>query len=389
VQLGAALAPAFELVTGWIVALVKGVTLAIPKLESLAEKFLGVVKATNDLSDASLKQVLIDNFNTLFEIENNMAEFREIASEAQLKRDVGYLRLQERVVEVQQRINDLLAERVRRAQESEKKPTAAPDDDGSPFGDGGAADEAAKHELALVTAVHEERERLSALEVAQEFEWATIMAEERERMHVEELEQEFAWATALAEARDRFNADELDQFIQKEGLLTEAKRQGEEARTRFTAMSSGQQVQHVLGSLEKMTAGIAQHSRKAFEANKLAAIGNAVINTAQGVTRALAEFPPPVSFIMAGLQAAAGAVQIQAIKKTQFQGGGQGTTPSAAGSTPTVNGQPAGAAGGGGGQRIIIAGLDPSSLFSGRAVRELAEKLIEHQKDGGSVVFAP
>lgn len=57
-----------------------------------------------------------------------------------------------------------------------------------------------------------------------------------------------------------------------------------------------------------------------FGQNKAFAYANAVINTAQGVTKALAEYPPPVSFVMAGLVAAAGVAEIATISSARPQG---------------------------------------------------------------------
>jgi hypothetical protein len=119
--------------------------------------------------------------------------------------------------------------------------------------------------------------------------------------------------------------------------ITKITEDGYTERQKFAAKSTAQQAQQVLGSLASMTAGVAQSNRTMFRINKLAAIGNAVVNTAQGVTQALAAYPPPLSFIMAAAQAAAGAAQISAIKATSFGGG---TTPSVAGSAATVNGVP-------------------------------------------------
>ena len=67
-----------------------------------------------------------------------------------------------------------------------------------------------------------------------------------------------------------------------------------------------------------------------FKINKIAAIANAIVSTAQGVAMALGSAPPPINFVLAALTAAAGAAQIAAIKKTQFGGGGAvGTFPAA------------------------------------------------------------
>lgn len=38
---------------------------------------------------------------------------------------------------------------------------------------------------------------------------------------------------------------------------------------------------------------------------------------------------------------------------------------------------------------LTVKGISPAEWFNGEALRELAEKLVQHQKDGGTVVFAP
>jgi hypothetical protein len=54
--------------------------------------------------------------------------------------------------------------------------------------------------------------------------------------------------------------------------------------------------------------------REQAEKTKTAAIFDAIIKTAQSVMQALAAYPPPISFVMAGLAAAAGAVQLKLIQ---------------------------------------------------------------------------
>jgi hypothetical protein len=98
----------------------------------------------------------------------------------------------------------------------------------------------------------------------------------------------------------------------------------------------------VFGTLQEITQGVANNNRQMFELNKIASTANAIINTAQGVTLALASYPPPISFAMAAVQLAAGLVQIQAIQSASFGGstsppsvGGGGATPTF--QAPTVN----------------------------------------------------
>ena len=98
---------------------------------------------------------------------------------------------------------------------------------------------------------------------------------------------------------------------------------------KFNALSWQSQTQQVSGELVKMTQGVTENSKKLFALNKAAGIANAIVNTAQGVTKALAAYPPPLSFAMAGAQLAAGVAQVNAIKSTSFGGG---SVPSLAGS---------------------------------------------------------
>jgi len=218
----------------------------------------------------------------------------------------------------------------------------------------------------------------AATQWAQDVDAARLAMQEREdQWYVERNES----ALAFQEAREALAARELAFQIEHEGLLTQAKREGAEARARFEEDATSRQVKTVIDGLVSMTAGVAQHSKKMFQINKLAAIGQAVMNTAQGVTKALAEYPPPLSFAMAAMQGAAGLAQIQAIRSTQFGGGGRGTTPSSAGSTPVVNDTPASSEPK---QVIQIRGMNPAQLFSGRQVVDLLNAAM---KDGAKLHF--
>jgi hypothetical protein len=387
-QLGATFGPAIELAAKAMANLLGWVTRSLPKLAALAERFLGITRAAQDLSDVDLSVTLIEQIKHLDAVNNRVAEMQELQRMSPGPGNVtavnDALKAQ---AEVQARINELLAERVKRKREAEApiEPTGSDEEDDSSLDEKAKA---AQAELELITAVAEEKERLIQLEAEQELEWATIMAEERERLHAEELTQEQEWAAILAAERDRVIGEELFKFQEKERLLTQARKEGHEERAKFDKMAAGMQVKTTLDALVAMTSGVAQHSKSMFKINKLAAIGNAVMNTAQGVTKALASYPPPLSFAMAAAQAAAGAAQISAIKNTQFQGGGGGTTPSAAGAAPVVNDQPIGGSGTGKTNNIRVEGINPGSLFTGRALRELLERLKDAQKDGGTLVIA-
>jgi hypothetical protein len=179
---------------------------------------------------------------------------------------------------------------------------------------------------------------------------------------------------------------DIREQAEKEHLdkLTELRRKNMTEAERFSAMTWKNQVKNVSGALAQMTAGIAQHSKKAFEINKAAGITNAIINTYEGITKALAAYPPPISGIMAAAQAAAGFAQVNAIRSQTFNGGGSGRAPSLTGTAGTpvndVSAQPV--------QqqaepsRIVVEGLDPETILSGRAVTQL----LQEAADNGAIL---
>ena len=90
----------------------------------------------------------------------------------------------------------------------------------------------------------------------------------------------------------------------------------------------------IRGVADLFAQGNEEDQRKAFEINKAASLGQAIINTAQGVTAAITQVPlfPGQQIIQAGLVGTLGALNIAKIANTQFQSsgsGGGGTTPTA------------------------------------------------------------
>ena len=133
-----------------------------------------------------------------------------------------------------------------------------------------------------------------------------------------------------------------------------------------------------------MAAGIAGDLESAFGKSKLVAIASALVNTYQSVTNAMANIPAPFNIAAAAAALAAGMAQVANIKSTSSK------------STSSKGGGAAGAGGGGGagpppgasaGQTMFVQGLDPGALFTGAAVREMASKFLEFQRDGGELVL--
>jgi hypothetical protein len=133
-------------------------------------------------------------------------------------------------------------------------------------------------------------------------------------------------------------------------------------------------------AMARLTSVFEGESRKSFENHKKAAVAAAIVSTYAGAARALQDYPPPLSFAMAAAQAAFGLQQVQSIRAQSFGGGG------AAG---VSGGAPATPAGGGTTDRqvMVLEGINPESMYSGRQMRGLAERLNEFVGDGGKLVF--
>ncbi len=114
----------------------------------------------------------------------------------------------------------------------------------------------------------------------------------------------------------------VETVIKKLTFLEKTAIEGSKRRTEFEAKSMTEQTSHVLGELNNQFSGIAANNKKLFALNKAFQIAQAVMQTYQGATLALSSYPPPLSFIMAGAQVAAGLGQVAQIRAQSFEGGG-------------------------------------------------------------------
>ena len=104
----------------------------------------------------------------------------------------------------------------------------------------------------------------------------------------------------------------------------------------FSQLLRAGEYQDAMTTAQAMTAGLAQHSRAAFEINKAASLAKALISTEQAVAGVLAEFPGPVGWGMAAVQAALGMAQVSSIQSASFGGGGSVSTVGGGGSIPSL-----------------------------------------------------
>lgn len=138
----------------------------------------------------------------------------------------------------------------------------------------------------------------------------------------------------------RFESILEDQVKRHMDRMAKIEAKGHTERQKFEAKSMVQKAQTIFGELSSITAGVAQHNKAMFTANKVAGIAEAVINGYIGVSKTLSAYPFPINVGMAAAHAAVAAAQVSAIASASYQGGGGGTTPSVAGSAPVVNDVP-------------------------------------------------
>ncbi len=121
--------------------------------------------------------------------------------------------------------------------------------------------------------------------------------------------------------------------VEKEDAI---ERQAKEQKIRM----AGQAFSVIQGVADLFAQGNEADQKKAFELNKAVNIGQAIMNTAQGVTAALSgggnlgKVATGLNFVEAGLIGTIGALNIAKIANTQFQGGGGNN---GGGSTPTAS----------------------------------------------------
>ncbi len=180
------------------------------------------------------------------------------------------------------------------------------------------------------------RERLGA---KAELIATSLLDEEAREIEAFERRREMLEAALEADAitKERFLEIELALREKHEKALTKIVEKGLTERQKFEQKSSAAKTKQVFSDLANITSGVATHNKVLFRINQAAAIGNAIVNTAEGVTKSLSAYPMPFAAVMAAAHLAAGLAQIAAIRSATFGGG---TTPSAVAAVPTVNNQP-------------------------------------------------
>lgn len=195
----------------------------------------------------------------------------------------------------------------------------------------------------LAAAIAAEEEALLANELARALGFEDTMAQARfereQELHLAKLErntlyfeEELAQALGFEDARHQALEQQEEEHQRR---MIEARHRGnalaqkaELALLKFEKANSQERTTFILQQAQALTAGLATQSKTAFNINKAASLAEAIINTATGVTKALASY----DFVGAALIAAMGAAQIATISSTQFGGASSGSTSFGAGS---------------------------------------------------------
>ena len=201
---------------------------------------------------------------------------------------------------------------------------------------------------------------------------------EEDLRHFQEVYAEVHDAT-MAMLEELIASDTLT-VASKMDAITAAVKRGEIGWKEYGDMQQTIQQQSEDG-MDALLSATSSALTSIFQENKTAAIAAATIDTYLAINKALATLSPPYSYAVAAISAAKGFAQVSRIR-SMSKGSSGGGAASSGGSVPSVGGTAAPR------QTLYVQGINPGQMFSGDAVRDIAQKLIDYQKNGGAVVLA-
>lgn len=187
-----------------------------------------------------------------------------------------------------------------------------------------------------IAKLEEKRDKM----LAKEEEMSERDAEKFEELMEQLAEQEQRKNELIAE-KEKERA-EVQEFQRRQAAVRQetANRQmlaADKARIEAQKKLDEERAKNFDSTLGFMAQGMSSKSKEIFEIGKAASISQAIMNTGEAVTKALASAPPPFNFIMAGATLAVGMDNVSRIQSTQFQAQeGAIVEPTAGGSSVTV-----------------------------------------------------
>lgn len=233
--------------------------------------------------------------------------------------------------------------------------------------------------IAEETRAEEEARSQRAIELAEAEAEAVIEAAKAESLA--RIEGMIAEGEAITQSLES-PIEAMERARQKYAELAQAGVISADVQEKANLRAAASMASAYVGAASQISGALSQ----LFGESKGFALANAVINTAEGITKAMAIYgPTPLGFAAAAAAAASGAAQIAAIRSAQKGGGG--AAQSQAASRPVASAQ------GGGGQAgssqtLYVKGINPNQMFTGDALRDFADQILQFQRDGGRVVLA-
>lgn len=210
------------------------------------------------------------------------------------------------------------------------------------------------------------------------------LLQQKYQQDMELLNQALA-AQRLTEGEHHSLAQSL--LLTHQQKMTQIESDAAEQRKRIADAEADAKRQIIGNALTDLTTLMNTGSRKLFEIGKAAAIGNAIINTHEGITAAL-KLPFPYNLAAAAATAAKGFASVSAIRSQSFGGGGAGaratgsnTAAVNAGTTPVSTNT-----GSSGAQQNTVINLS-GDFFGETQIRGLIERINETTRNGGRIIL--
>lgn len=346
---------------------------------AVLETFNAVIRAANNIPGVNLSEIVIGQNETLDGIKSFNAGLVENIQNA--KNEIGYIWSAELPSEGIKASFELMKAM---SEEAALDVAAARDAALNVTNQGGGEGQESPE---LVKMREDAQKKLELLKE----QWATedeLMLERREA-EMAVLQEGFDMKL-LAEEDFLLQKAMLDEkYLEEEYARKEAFKKAEEELNKAKNTAQLNVAKSMFGNLSSL---MSTENKKLFEIGKAAAIAEATVKGYEAIQSSYAQGSkiggPPVGAAFAATAAVATAVQVANIAKTQFGSASSAMAPAAGGgSVPVGTSQGAQTPVSVPSGTLTVEGLSAGSLFTGEAVSQLAEELLDFQKRGGVVVL--
>jgi hypothetical protein len=159
--------------------------------------------------------------------------------------------------------------------------------------------------------------------IEQELELANKLADIEDQKLKKAKEAMDARVRAVVTGQSKILSAEDIAVLQKQGQEKKIEDRVRE-RTEFEQKSELEKVNFGIGQGKRFFEALGKQNKQFFAAMKAFAIAEAIINTYQGATKALATYPPPFNFIAAAAVVAGGLAQVATIRSQNPVGAQRG-----------------------------------------------------------------